>query len=98
MTEPKKVAGIFKFKEDQYEEALTIVDDRGNFLDSYVRYNSLIEKAVNQLTRQGFHPVVVEADIADWRAYCVETNNSLNAKGRTGFANLKVAQMFGVTK
>ena len=88
-----QAVGLFWFRDAiQYHELKNIFTDADVLSDSYTEWKHDAEKLIKRDERSGQRVIKVEADTAEFIAWCTSEGIGINAEGRMQFASFKAYQ------
>lgn len=87
MTEQKRIAGLVWYRLEDYEAAISIMEDRNQLPATYSAWRIKAEQAEKQMQRLGWSTTRAYINAADFLAWCRARGLNLNAEARNQFAN-----------
>lgn len=87
MTEQKRIAGLVWYRLEDYEAAISIMEDRNQLPATYSAWRIKAEQSEKQMQRLGWITTRAYINAADFLAWCRARGLNLNAEARNQFAN-----------
>ena len=82
-----KVAGIPWYRLEDYETAMTIMEDRKNLHRTYTEWRLAAEQAEKHMRRNGWATIRAYIDPGNFAAWCRSNGVNVDSKGRNHYAN-----------
>ena len=87
MPRPQKVvAGIAWFRADQWQLLRSLAADADTLEHTHAEWETIAEKAIRDLARQGVTARKVDVDVNDLQAWCSAARRPLDASARAEYA------------
>jgi hypothetical protein len=80
------------FTEKQWAEARLVMEDGGNFHDSYTEFVQRVENAETQLRSEGKATIRVNIEPQTFVRWCKDNGRKVNAQSRSTYAAIEAAQ------
>jgi hypothetical protein len=89
------LAGIAWFRSDQWQLLRSLASDADTLEQTHAEWESLVEKTIQDLARDGLLARKVEVDVNDLREWCIEQQRPLDASARAAYAAARLRDESG---
>ena len=84
------VAGIAWFRSDQWQLLRSLASDADTLEQTHAEWETLAEKTIKDLAREGLLARKVDVDVNDLRVWCIAQQRPLDASARAAYATVRL--------